>query len=104
MTFLRHPDFPTTKAILLFGEKSPSSDGHNAAGTFWSDIWIYDFENYQWEQTQVENAHVLTEGGSGWGAGTTETGGRVPQIVVWGGVNERNERIGRGWKIKVSSR
>lgn len=102
-TFLPHPAFPTTKAILAFGEKSPSSDGHNAAGTFWNDIWIYHYEGDQWEKAQVENAHVLTDGGCGWGAGTPETGGGVPQIVVWGGLNERNERIGRGWRIKFST-
>jgi hypothetical protein len=103
MTFLPHPAFPTTKAILVFGERSPSSDGHNAAGTFWSDIWIYDYENDQREKAHVENAHVLMDGGMGWGAGASEVDGDVPQIVVWGGLNERNERIGRGWRIKFSS-
>jgi Kelch motif len=102
-SFLPHPAFPTTKAILLFGEKSPSSDGHNKAGTFWSDIWTYDYENDQWKQMHVENAHVLVEGGSGWGAGTVREGVDGGEVVVWGGLNGRNERIGRGWRIGFSS-
>jgi len=101
--FLPHPAFPTTKAILAFGERSPSSDGHNAAGIFWGDIWIYDYQHDQWEQAQVENAHVLVDSGIGWGAGASEADGDRPQMVIWGGLNERNERIGRGWRIKFSS-
>lgn len=102
-TFLPHPSYPSTKAILIFGEKSPSSDGHNAAGTFWSDIWVYDFENDEWEEARVENAHALNQGALGWGAGAIEIGDDVNQIVIWGGLNEHNERIGSGWKVRIST-
>lgn len=102
-TFLPHPSYPTTKAILIFGEKSPSSDGHNAAGTFWTDIWEYDFEKDKWEEVIVDNAYILDQGGLGWGAGAVELGDDVNELVIWGGLNERNERISSRWKVRLSA-
>ena len=99
LTLLAHPVFPATKAVVLFGEKSPSSDGHNAAGTFWSDIWIYDYEVDQWEQAELENVHVLTDGGIGWSAGASDG----KHFFIWGGLNENNERIGFGWQVRFSN-
>ena len=99
-TFLPHPSYPTTKAVLIFGEKSPSSDGHNAAGTFWKDVWIYDYVNDQWEQANLENEHVLNCEGLGWGAGAVDWEDDTQRILIWGGLNEHNERIRSGWSIR----
>lgn len=97
--FLPHPSYPATKAVLIFGEKSPSSDGHNAAGTFWNDIWEYEYENDQWEQANLENQQVLNDGGLGWSAAAIDLEDSS-KIVIWGGLNERNERISSGWSIR----
>jgi len=100
-TFLSHPSYPDTKAILFFGEKSPSNDGHNAAGTFWDDIWIYDFVGDMWERAIIENGHFLNDGGLGWASGAVVEGENPATVVIWGGLNERNERFGMGWKILI---
>jgi len=100
--FLPHPSYPTTKAVLNFGEKSPSSDGHNAAGTFWNDIWVYNYENDLWEQVNIENENVLNYGGLGWSAGTIDFQDSEKTIIIWGGLNENNERICSGWRVRFS--
>jgi hypothetical protein len=100
-TFLPLPSAPKSKAILLFGEKSPSNDGHNAAGTFWNDIWIYDYMGDTWDQATIENAQLLNENGLGWASAAIVEGRHSATVIVWGGLNERNERLGMGWKILV---
>lgn len=85
---------------MIFGEKSPSSDGHNAAGTFWKDIWVYDYANGQWEQVNLENEYVLNYEGLGWGAGAIDPEDDAKRILIWGGLNEHNERIRSGWSIR----
>ena len=100
-TFLPHPSFPDTKAILFFGEKSPSNDGHNAAGTFWDDIWIYDLAGDMWDEAAIENRHLLNGGGLGWTSGVVVEGNDPKTVVIWGGLNERNERLGIGWKVLI---
>jgi hypothetical protein len=100
-TFLPHPSSPTNNAILLFGEKSPSTDGHNAAGTFWNDIWIYDYAKDSWEQATVENSQLLSEGGHGWGSGAALKGKNPATVVIWGGLNERNERLDTGLRLLI---
>lgn len=98
--FVPHP-VDKSKAVLLFGEKTPSSDGHNSAGKFWNDIWVYDFEEDKWTEVivEAEAASVLSEGGCGWGGACL---GMEGDIYVWGGLNERNERVGSGWRIRLS--
>jgi hypothetical protein len=101
-TFLPHPSDPATKAILVFGEKSPSNDGHNAAGIFWNDIWIYNYAGDTWTQATVENTELLSERGLGWGSGDVLKGSDPGTVIIWGGLNERNERFDKGWKILFS--
>lgn len=96
-----HPICPSTKAVLLYGEKSPSSDGHNAAGRFWSDVWVYDYDVDQWEDFPLDGAHLLTEGGLGWSAGAIRHGVEGSEIIVWGGLNDHNERIADAWLISL---
>ncbi|PBP15504.1 kelch domain-containing protein [Diplocarpon rosae] len=50
--------------VLLFGERDPSSQGHDGAGKFWGDIWAF-------------------------------------HIVLWGGLNGKNEREDDGWILRI---
>jgi hypothetical protein len=47
----------------------------------------------------VDGAAVLSDGGCGWGAAYL---GEEGEVYVWGGLNDRNERVGSGWRIKLS--
>lgn len=98
--FLPHPLYPDTHAVLLFGEKSPSNDGHNAAGQFWNDIWIYDYGNDLWEKATVENSHLLLQDGFGWTAGAVDLSQKTNQLIVWGGLNQYNDRISTSWIVR----
>jgi len=50
----------------------------------------------------VDNAQVLMEGGMGWGSDAVESTGKTGEIVVWGGLNEWNERVASGWRNRFS--
>lgn len=98
-TFLPHPSYPTLKSVLIFGERSPSSKGHSGAGTFWSDIWVYDLEKDKWEQVEADISHV-TEGGCGWGAGAVDL--QSKELILWGGLDNQNQRVGTGLRVQIA--
>ncbi|KAL3424559.1 Nitrile-specifier protein 5 [Phlyctema vagabunda] len=117
--------------VLLLGERDPSSQGHDGAGKFWSDVWVFQSPpqgmtgaslkdaTWQalgretgegiWSQAAVadaegkegEDIHQLVPGERGWFAcdsmGDLDVGG----IVLWGGLNRKNEREDNGWILRV---
>lgn len=81
--------------ITFFGEGKPSpTGGHDAAGNFWGDVWLFDTKTQRW--TEVEQVGD-TPGERGWFSSDTFEGG----VVVWGGLNGQNERISDGWILKL---
>lgn len=117
--------------LVFLGERDPSSDGHAGAGKFWSDVWTFQLPPQgmtaasfkdatwqalgretgegKWEEVMVSDAegqegediHALVPGERGWFSsavmGDVDSGG----IILWGGVNEKNERLGDGWVLRV---
>lgn len=114
--------------ILIFGEGDPSTQGHEGAGKFYSDVWSYQLKpegmtaasltdatlqlvgsetaEGTWSQVHaaeatMENGKLVTPGARGWFA--SAEGGDIGRdsVVLWGGIDEKNERKGDGWIIKV---
>ncbi|KKY20945.1 putative kelch repeat protein [Phaeomoniella chlamydospora] len=116
--------------ILALGEGDPSKIGHAGAGKFFQDIWIYQLpaaSGYsgagikdmikeklpgltgstkgQWAQldlTGVEVGAGEKQGGKWTGRGwfaSDSTG--TKQFLVWGGIDEGNERLGDGWIVVI---
>lgn len=113
--------------ILLMGERDPSSDGHNAAGKFWGDIWAFQcppqgmtgasFKDATWqalgretgeglwsqvavsdsEGVEGEDIHKLIPGERGWFPSSTLGDIDVTSVMLWGGLNGKNEREDNGW-------
>lgn len=115
--------------VLLLGEREPSAGGHERAGKFWDDIWVFQVpaesgsvagladtvrkvagarsaegtwmkvEMGPWDDEDDES--VDGPGARGWIAsapmGELEENG----IVVWGGVDESNKRLGDGWILRL---
>ncbi|ORY27072.1 hypothetical protein BCR39DRAFT_539103 [Naematelia encephala] len=87
------------KLVTLFGEGKPSpTGGHDSAGNFWGDVWTFDIQRNKWEELSVEvEGQGDGPGERGWFDSDVIQGGGV---VVWGGIDSRNERMGDGWILK----
>ncbi|RDL37650.1 Uncharacterized protein BP5553_05083 [Venustampulla echinocandica] len=113
--------------ILMFGERDPSTQGHEGAGKFWNDVWAFqcpplgmtaasltdatlqalgrETGEGLWSQVDISDAegvegeevHNLVPRERGWFAssslGDMDAGG----VVLWGGLNGKNEREDNGW-------
>ena len=82
------------------GVPAPKELGHDGAGVFLSDVWGLKWSvggNWSWEKaTLKENGNVPQP--RGWFAkDITENG----EIVMQGGLNEKNERLGDAWVLNV---
>ncbi|KAK5658548.1 hypothetical protein OQA88_1940 [Cercophora sp. LCS_1] len=116
--------------VLILGERNPSGGGHEVAGKFWDDIWAFQVpaesgsvagladtvrrvaggKSGEGTWTRVEmgpwddedDASADGPGARGWIAsapmGELEENG----IVVWGGVDEGNKRLGDGWILRLA--
>ena len=115
--------------LLLFGEGSASSKGHEGAGKFWDDVWCYQLEADamtgasfkdtarklvgaktnvgSWSRVDIPET-TLEEGvldrpsSRGWFA-SSQMDTDLASIVLWGGINEENERLGDGWILTVNT-
>lgn len=69
------------KIITSFGEGKPSpTGGHDSAGNFWGDVWLFEPSTNKWEELKVEGEGP---GERGW-FGADGDGRRA---VVWGGLD-----------------
>lgn len=117
--------------VLLLGERDPSSQGHDGAGKFWGDVWMFQcpplgmtgasFKDAAWqalgketgegmwsqadvsdaEGVEGEDIHKLVPGERGWFASSSLGDLDVSGLVLWGGLNGKNEREGNGWILRV---
>ena len=83
-----------TFLITLFGERDPSSLGHQGAGKMLRTVWAFDIQSEKWEEVHVQGGELPLA--RGWFdadvVGSNE-------IVVHGGLGESNERLGDVWKF-----
>ncbi|KAL1891305.1 hypothetical protein Sste5346_007765 [Sporothrix stenoceras] len=128
--------------ILALGERTPSGTGHEAAGTFWRDVWAFQVPSDNFSAASVSNTirNVLPRrlfgGASGSGEGRwspvvtapyddeQDTAGEGPEfgpeargwiassrigeleengIVIFGGLNEKNQRLGDAWIFRLGA-
>ncbi|PBP19982.1 kelch domain-containing protein [Diplocarpon rosae] len=117
--------------VLLFGERDPSSQGHDGAGKFWGDIWAFQcppldmtgasFKDAAWqslgkesgqgrwsamqvadaEGVEGEDVHKLVPSERGWFASSPMGDLDASSIVLWGGLNGKNEREDDGWILRI---
>ncbi|RJE24735.1 hypothetical protein PHISCL_02944 [Aspergillus sclerotialis] len=81
--------------VTMFGERDPSSLGHQGAGKMLRDVWAFDLQSEKWEEVDVQGDELPLA--RGWFdadiVGTNE-------IVVHGGLGESNDRLGDVWKLE----
>jgi hypothetical protein len=96
-------------ALLLFGELDPAPVelGHDGAGKFSNDVWALvcpngsdpeRFENFHWLRVSGDGEGEWPEARGWFGASAWADG----KVIVVGGLNGRNERLGDSWILEVS--
>ncbi|EHY56929.1 hypothetical protein HRR83_001991 [Exophiala dermatitidis] len=84
--------------LTMFGERDPSSLGHQGAGKMLADVWLFDLESKSWTELELR----LDGGGEkpvprGW-FGAAPVGANA--VVVHGGLSESNQRLGDVWLLE----
>ncbi|KAE8453943.1 hypothetical protein EG329_007719 [Mollisiaceae sp. DMI_Dod_QoI] len=117
--------------VCFLGERDPSSEGHAGAGKFWGDVWTFQcppqgmtaasFKDATWqalgretgeglwsvvqvadaEGVEGEDVHRLVPGERGWFPSSTMGDLDASGIVLWGGLNGKNEREDNGWILRI---
>lgn len=83
--------------ITMFGERDPSSLGHQGAGKMLSDVWAFDIGNKKWDQVDLQGSELPCA--RGWfdaDVATSDT------IFVHGGLGESNDRLGDVWRLEFA--
>lgn len=86
--------------ITAFGEHDPSSLGHAGAGKMLANAWAWDIQQSQWRKLEV--AGNSPEGRGWFDADVVKTEGGDDEIFVHGGLNEKNERLGDIWLLRLA--
>jgi hypothetical protein len=83
-----------THLVTLFGERDPSSLGHQGAGKMLSDAWAFDSAKQIWKR--VDFVGDILPPARGWFAADNI---EEDEILVQGGLGEANERLGDAWSL-----
>ncbi|QKX64028.1 uncharacterized protein TRUGW13939_11201 [Talaromyces rugulosus] len=83
--------------VTLFGERDPSSLGHQGAGKMLSDVWSFDIENKKWEHVNLHGGQVPVA--RGWFDADVAA---ANAIIVHGGLGESNNRLGDIWRLEFA--
>lgn len=83
--------------ITLFGERDPSSLGHQGAGKMLGDVWSFDIGNKKWEQVELQGTELPVA--RGWFDADVAAS---DAIIVHGGLGESNDRLGDVWKLEFA--
>lgn len=87
-----------TFLVTLFGERDPSSLGHQGAGKMLGDVWAFDVESRVW--TEVRQSGDARPVPRGWFAADVWDDHR--RVVVQGGLDESNARLGDLWVLSFA--
>ncbi|KAH8169406.1 galactose oxidase, central domain-containing protein [Sarocladium implicatum] len=113
--------------VLAMGERGPSNDGHAAAGTFHSDVWMFQVPPLGMSAASMTDAFLQLTGRKtgegqwtrvttmphdddvsdeepvprGWLASAPMTDLEDNAIILWGGLDDQNERLGDGWILRL---
>jgi hypothetical protein len=84
--------------VTLFGERDPSSLGHQGAGKMLGDVWIYDIASAIWSEVATTRTDASNEPPTrGWFDADVVS---QSEILVIGGLGEANERLSDAWLLR----
>ncbi|KAF8137847.1 kelch repeat protein-like protein [Mycena galopus ATCC 62051] len=82
--------------VTLFGERDPSSLGHQGAGKMLGDVWLWDIESRTWSPVLGKDKIPASRG---WFAADVLKRGETDAVVVQGGLGETNDRHDDLWLL-----
>ncbi|KAI9715971.1 MAG: hypothetical protein M1812_005605 [Candelaria pacifica] len=85
--------------VAMFGERDPSPLGHEGAGKMLGDIWVFDIRSRNWTEAQAGPGGEPAA--RGWFYADVVRSSIKEAIVVHGGVNSSNERLGDVWLLDI---
>jgi len=86
--------------VIFGGEGSPSNLGHLGAGHFFDDAFVLELSNLVWQQVTVKDSNKdQYPGPRGW---MSMAAVNDKQIVIHGGLNEENSRLGGLYLLDLS--
>jgi hypothetical protein len=85
--------------LTIFGERDPSSLGHQGAGKMLADSWIFDIETEVWKELQIDGDG--RPAARGWFDADVVDDDTRGCIVVHGGLGESNERLDDIWLLQL---
>ncbi|KAK5992347.1 hypothetical protein PT974_05751 [Cladobotryum mycophilum] len=119
----------TEYLVLTMGEKSPSEDGQEGAGKFFSDVWVFQVPPLGMTAASFTSAVFQAIGrktgegkwtkvamapfdedlfemprARGWFASAPMTDLEETGILIWGGLDEQNRRRDEGWILRLGQR
>ncbi|RNJ58804.1 hypothetical protein D7B24_004169 [Verticillium nonalfalfae] len=83
--------------VTMFGERDPSALGHAGAGKMLPDAWAWDIKEGKWQKLRTPGQ--IPEPRGWFDADVVRGGNKNESIIVHGGLNENNERLGDIWKL-----
>jgi hypothetical protein len=84
--------------VTIFGELDPSAYGHEGAGKMSDYVWRYDIDDKKWSQIRLDAGEKPAP--RGWFAADTVG---TSKVVVHGGLDEDNNRLGDIWMVDLSA-
>lgn len=85
--------------VTMFGERDPSSLGHEGAGKMLSDLWVFDIRSRRWNEVHARAGGKPAA--RGWFDADIMPSSTKEAIVVHGGLNASNERMGDVWLLNI---
>ncbi|KAF2751225.1 kelch repeat protein-like protein [Sporormia fimetaria CBS 119925] len=85
--------------VTMFGERDPSMQGHAGAGKMLDDVWVFDIATAKWARLDIFEGKGRPKPRGWFAADVLKRPGKQDAIVIHGGLNEDNERLGDVWKL-----
>ncbi|KAJ3494863.1 hypothetical protein NLG97_g3809 [Lecanicillium saksenae] len=85
-----------TYLVTMFGERDPSALGHAGAGKMLCDAWAWDIEQSKWQKLDAQGEIPEPRGWFDADVAREEDG---DVVILHGGINEGNKRLGDVWKL-----
>jgi hypothetical protein len=84
--------------LTLFGEHDPSSLGHQGAGKMLNDTWAFDIDEKVWNEVNIVPGNLPIA--RGWFSADLVG---ADKVLVHGGLDGSNERLGDVWVLSLES-
>jgi hypothetical protein len=91
------------KIVLVAGEREASNEGHEGAGIFYDDAYVFDTKTSEWILLNAQGESFPPRGWTSIVPVTGDPANGGAQLLVFGGLSPLNERMGDTWLLTLDS-